>query len=182
MSFWTMPLPGLMRGPSGFDPSTPLGTFVPEQGGYYIGTIIDGGKNFALFLAEKAEGQNNSLQWKTSNNTTAGTASVTNGPANLAGMVAAGIALHPAGQFCNNLTIGGFTDWYLPAKDELNVIYTNRTAISGGDAIDMDATWCWSSSEYTASHAWSQRFSDGGANFLVKASIFRVRAVRRLEI
>lgn len=178
-----MPLPGLMRGPSGFNPSTPLGTFVPEQGGYYIGTILDGGKNFALFYANKAEGQNNSLQWKTTETTTAGTTSLTNGPANLAAMVTVGIALHPAGQFCKSLMIGDFTDWYLPAKDELSVIYTNRTVISGVDAIDVDTTFYWSSSEYSATPtAWIQRFSDGVAGSGGKINSFRVRAVRRLEI
>lgn len=182
MSFWTMPLPGLMRAPTGFDPSTPLGTFVPEQGGYFIGTILDGGSNFALFYANKAQGQNNSLQWKTGNTATAGTSSLTNGSANLAGMVAVGIASHPAGQFCNNLTIGGFTDWYFPAKDELNVIYTNRASIIGADAIDADTNFYWSSSEASASASGRRRFSDGLESDAGKINSYRVRAVRRLEI
>jgi hypothetical protein len=64
-------------------------------------------------------------QWKTSDTNTAGTASVIDGPANTAAMIAAGAAAHPCGQFCDNLTVGGFTDWYMPAKNELDVCYFN---------------------------------------------------------
>lgn len=178
MSYWTMPLPGLLRGLSRW----PLGTLVPEQGGYYIGTILDGGKNYALFLANKTQGQSSSLLWKTSDTPTSGTDSLTNGLANLAGMVAAGITLHPAGQFCKNLTIGSKTDWYFPARDELDVIYTNRMAIVGVNAIDVDATYYWASSERSADAAWIQQFSSGSRGGGIKTDGYRVRAVRRLEI
>jgi hypothetical protein len=38
-------------------------------------------------------------------------------------MVSAGS--HPAAAFCAGLTIGGFSDWYLPARDELELLYRN---------------------------------------------------------
>lgn len=63
---WTSSM--MMGGKVDFDPSMPLGTFI--EGGYYIGNIVDGGKNYALFLAPKSTGQNNSLQWKTTNTST----------------------------------------------------------------------------------------------------------------
>jgi nucleoside-specific outer membrane channel protein Tsx len=65
------------------------------------------------------------LQWKTATTTTAGTASVFDGAANTAAMVTAGIADHPAAQFCVGLSIGGFTDWYLPSQFELDIAYFN---------------------------------------------------------
>lgn len=34
-------------------------------------------------------------------------------------------ASHPAAQFCEGLTIGGFSDWYMPAQNELEVCYFN---------------------------------------------------------
>jgi hypothetical protein len=40
-------------------------------------------------------------------------------------MVTAGIANHPAANFCKNLSIGGFTDWYLPSRYELDIAYFN---------------------------------------------------------
>jgi hypothetical protein len=32
---------------------------------------------------------------------------------------------HPAAKFCDDLTIGGFTDWYLPSLLELDIAYFN---------------------------------------------------------
>jgi hypothetical protein len=32
---------------------------------------------------------------------------------------------HPAAQFCEGLSVGGFSDWYLPARDELEICYYN---------------------------------------------------------
>ena len=34
-------------------------------------------------------------------------------------------ASHPAAQFCEGLTIGGFSDWYMAAINELDVCYFN---------------------------------------------------------
>jgi hypothetical protein len=78
-----------------------------------------------LVIAPKSSGENSSKQWKTSQTTTSGTTSVIDGPANTAAMIAAGAASHPAADFCNGLSIGGFSDWYMPAKNELEVCYYN---------------------------------------------------------
>ena len=78
-----------------------------------------------------------------------------------------------AAQLCNDLTAGGYNDWFLPSKDELDKLYTNKVAI-GGFANDND----WSSSEYSAYDAWDQIFDYGYQYYYSKASIYRVRAVR----
>jgi hypothetical protein len=39
--------------------------------------------------------------------------------------VSTGVQNHPAAQFCANLSIGGYTDWYLPARAELDIAYFN---------------------------------------------------------
>jgi hypothetical protein len=46
--------------------------------------------------------------------------------------------VYPAAHFCNDLVIGGFSDWYMPAKNELEVCYynlkpttTNNVTVSG---------------------------------------------------
>ena len=104
-----------------FDPSS---VGLPYGGGYYAGKIITGGVTYALIVAPKAQGgENSSLAWKTSNLTTAGTTSINDGQANTNAMIAAGASAHPAANFCNNLTINGYDDWYLPAKDELEILY-----------------------------------------------------------
>ena len=107
----------------------------PWGGGYFAGYIshtADGNPTHALIVAPRATGATGTgytlttnLAWKTANTTTAGTTSSFDGAVNTAAMVTAGIANHPAAQFCKNLSIGGFTDWYLPARYELDIAYFN---------------------------------------------------------
>jgi hypothetical protein len=102
-------------------------------GGYFAGQISTAGNGIAdynLIIGPKASAQNTSKQWKTSNTTTAGTSSVIDGPANSTAM---NDASHPAAQFCEGLTIGGFSDWYLPAKNELEVFYYNLKPNTDGN-------------------------------------------------
>ena len=94
-------------------------------GGYFAGQISTAGNSIAdynLVVGPVASAQNASKQWKIVNTTTAGTSSVIDGPANSTAM---NDVTHPAAQFCEGLTIGGFSDWYMPAKNELEVCYYN---------------------------------------------------------
>ena len=68
---------------------------------------------------------------------------------------------------------GGFSDWYLPSKDELNALYINQVAIGGFVAKSY-----WSSSENAASTAWNQNFYIGNQGYNAKFNTFRVRAIR----
>jgi hypothetical protein len=93
-------------------------------GGYYAGKIAVGGGGVAthyLIVAPKATGEATGKKWGTYNVTT-GFTSVINGTTNSAGEAALGAAYHSA-VFCEGLTIGGYSDWYLPAKNELEVLY-----------------------------------------------------------
>ena len=117
--------------------SQPFPAVIGEEfgGGYFAGYIshtADGNPTHALIVAPREAGATGSsytlatnLEWKTANTTTAGTTSDFDGAANTAAMVTAGIADHPAAEFCVNLSIGGFTDWYLPARYELDSAYFN---------------------------------------------------------
>jgi hypothetical protein len=107
----------------------------PFGGGYFAGYIshtADGNPTHALIVAPRATGATGTgytlttdLTAKTANTATSGTTSEFDGAANTAAMVTAGIADHPAAQFCVGLSIGGFTDWYLPARWELDIAYFN---------------------------------------------------------
>jgi len=94
------------------------------QGGFFAGYIshtANGVATHALIVAPMATGSANK-QWKTTATGTTGTSSTFDGAANSANM---NNASHPAAEFCEGLTIGGYSDWYLPALDELDIAYEN---------------------------------------------------------
>lgn len=68
---------------------------------------------------------------------------------------------------------GGFSDWFLPSKDELNELYLQRALVGG-----LASATYRSSSEGNANLAWFQNFSNGYQNDGLKSSDLRVRPVR----
>ena len=96
-------------------------------GGFYAGQIgVGGTATHYIIVGPVASAENASKQWKNANTAATGADSVIDGPQNTADMVSDGSAtVYPAAHFCNNLTIGGFSDWYMPAKNELEVCYYN---------------------------------------------------------
>ncbi len=78
-----------------------------------------------------------------------------------------------AARICYDLVLGGYSDWYLPSKDELNKLYLNQVAIGGF----ANASY-WSSSETDDYGAWGQYFNDGTQGGYDKDTPNYVRAVR----
>ncbi len=78
-----------------------------------------------------------------------------------------------AARLCDQYSYGGYNDWFLPSKDELNLMYQNRGVIGG-----FAAHYYWSSSEYRSSNAWYQYFYFGSQYYGLKSSNLRVRACR----
>ena len=69
---------------------------------------------------------------------------------------------------------GGYTDWYLPSKDELNKLYAMKLLGFGGFANDVYR----SSTELDSNNAWDQDFGSGNQYGNGKSSDYSVRAVR----
>jgi hypothetical protein len=78
-------------------------------------------------------------------------------------------------RLCGDLVLGGYSDWYLPSKDELNQLYLNRVAIGG---FINTYPYYWSSTEFGSNDVWSQNFQDGFQFNWHKNHEFKVRAVR----
>ena len=101
-------------------------------GGFFAGQISTAGNGVAthnLVIGPLSSAQT-TAQWKTTNTFSGGASSFINGPTNSANL---NNASHPAAQFCEGLTIGGFTDWYMPARNELDVCYYNLKPTTEGN-------------------------------------------------
>lgn len=62
---------------------------------------------------------------------------------------------------CITLSLGGQTDWFLPSRDELNLMYKNLHTNNQGN-FNTSASY-WSSSESSTVTAWTFSFSSGDA-------------------
>jgi len=80
-----------------------------------------------------------------------------------------------AADICANLTLGGYSDWFLPSKDELNEMYLNKAAIGG---FASTYTYYFSSTEIDDYAAWTQVFPNGSQYYSNKDFNYSVRAVR----
>ncbi len=194
-----------LTGPQG--PAGPQGEQGPAGTGagftHWVGESFGGGVVFHVF--KDALGEEHGLicsltdlssgaQWGLSGTDVPNCESSWNGAANTAAIMTAGVEAGSAAQLCNAYQNGGFTDWYLPAIDELNLMYNakynlNRSLseIPGAAPIDLNAVpFYWSSSESGSGSAWRLCFSGGSSAPLrlalgtsTKSSIDRyVRAVR----
>jgi len=81
-----------------------------------------------------------------------------------------------AAQMCVNLNFDGNKDWFLPSKDELDLMYKNLKQKELGG---FSNNWYWSSSQSDLVYsAWIQGFSNGNQGNLYKDDTGIVRAIR----
>ena len=143
--------------------TSPLPTLgAPFGGGFFAGEMSIENERYALVVAPKADGEKSRLNHK------------------------------EAAQFCHSLNIGDFTDWYLPSRDELAMLWRNLgprrentpELFHEGEAEVFKTNWYWSSTEHASYsfYAWSVGFSNGYQDSFHESSNFGVRAVRRLKI
>jgi hypothetical protein len=78
-----------------------------------------------------------------------------------------------AAKSCYDLVQNGYSDWYLPSKDELNKLYLNNGSIGMWTSTNY-----WSSSEVSSTTAYAQIFSTGLQSAQGKTNTYRVRAIR----
>ena len=57
---------------------------------------------------------------------------------------------------CEELILNGYSDWHLPSKEKLNLVYVNLGQFGGGGFAEYSY---WSSTEYNKRDAWGKEFS-----------------------
>jgi hypothetical protein len=103
-------------------------------GGFFGGQISTGQTGVAdynLVVSSHAGSGGLTGQLLSYNNSAPLTASEIDGPGNSVTLASTGTAA----PFCNNLVLGGFSDWYLPAMKELNAVYYNLKPGTGGNEV-----------------------------------------------
>lgn len=83
-----------------------------------------------------------------------------------------------AARIATAYTLNGYTDWYLPSKDEINLLFSARNLVGGFCSDSSCNTYYWTSSEYDAQRVWYKMFSVGGQTKWLKTRTYRVRAIR----
>ena len=79
-----------------------------------------------------------------------------------------------AAKLCFDLVLNGYSDWYLPSRDEMAKMILNRNAIGGFSSANY-----WSSTEFSGLNAYYSNFTSGNSNMTgSKNSVANVRAVR----
>tara|TARA_R110002167_G_scaffold237337_1_gene442543 strand:- start:327 stop:863 length:537 start_codon:yes stop_codon:yes gene_type:complete len=81
----------------------------------------------------------------------------------LAGCSTSGIAA----DVCANLTLGGYSDWFLPSKDEFNEMVLNiglGDALGLGNILNLSLKYYWSSSEWNATKAYFMNPNTGSGS------------------
>jgi hypothetical protein len=94
----------------------------PFEGGFYAGDFKVGDQAFALIVSPKAEGEHDDIAWNGKLKSTEGALSYCDGLANTEALAAAGSEL---AKWALDLVINGVAGWYIPAQDELEIIYRN---------------------------------------------------------
>jgi len=88
-------------------------------------------------------------------------------------IISIGINWNDAKKICKEHRGGGYSDWHLPSKDELNKLFLKKNKIGG-----FSNNYYWSSTELNNYAAWFQFFLNGFQLDYDKYYPSNVRAVR----
>ena len=173
----------------------------PQIGDYRDGGIVfyiasppvdlDGDGDLDTGLVCAIQDQSSSIEWilggSTQTTANGGTsASIGQGQTNTTAMMNQVGYTGGAAAVCDEytITVNGiiYSDWFLPSKDELNQMYTNKAAInttaSANSGSNFANGYYWSSTEDDNDIAWFQIFDFGDQNYSIKDFTISVRAVR----
>jgi|WetSurMetagenome_2_1015567.scaffolds.fasta_scaffold01988_9 hypothetical protein len=154
-----------------------------NYGGGVVFYVDDTGKHGLIAALNDVTGTG-SIAWGCQGTNIPGTGTAKGtGQANTAAIVNGCATAGIAARLCDQLNLNGFDDWYLPSKDELDLIYDNLKVTGKSDFSNF---LYWSSSQVDASNVWTQNFWDdspffeaGGQYVVGKTGDIPVRAIRK---
>jgi hypothetical protein len=159
-----------------FPPPTAIGDF--RDGGVVF--WLDGsGGGLVCAVSDQSAG----IQWYNGSNTTTGAVAIAigSGQANTTAIITSQGTGSYAASLCDGLSLNGYTDWFLPSKDELNEMYLNKTTIDITAIANSGSGFAagyWSSTEYSTANAYYFYFNFGIDSYGSKVGPESVRAVR----
>ncbi len=156
----------LVDGDPGYDPNVAHGL---------IAANADGNSGISISW-------NNPNQAYQNNNTGATATALGTGFANTTAIITGNGGMgNYAAYMSTYYAMGGYTDWYLPSKDELNKLYLNKAAIGGFNVTNGSSYW--TSSETSLTTVWTQDFwsigSGAQTSTTFKASNGYFRPIRK---
>jgi hypothetical protein len=170
-----------------------IGQYVSSEGGVIFHRYIDNGIQY--YLVVDTTNLSTSSSWSNVTSTLIGSAaqSTWDGLSNSNAIVGQSGFTSGAAKLCLDSTNNSKTDWYLPAIDELSLLWQNRfnvnRTLSGNSshgsisgATQILHNIYWSSTEADSGSAWVFFFNGGAASDDNKVSTYYVRAVRKFSI
>ena len=143
--------------------------------------ITDGGKH-GLEAAPVDQSDGSGAEWGCNNGDITGAdgTGIGDGAQNTADILMEGCVSDGGGGIAADLvdaySLNGYDDWFLPSKDELNLMYNNLQINAIGGFVSAGY---WSSSEYSGFNtAWNQFFGSGSVGDLSRSGNYKVRAIR----
>jgi len=126
-------------------------------------TGYDANVQHGLIMPTTDTGGVNTLWGCFGTNITGTTSSIGSGQANTTAIVNQCATAGIAARLCDDLTSGGYSDWYLPSKDEwvqINGAYSQSLI----PAANLNGNAYWTSTQYDANTAWLQKLNDEMVN------------------
>ena len=170
-------------------------TSTPAVGDFYQGGVVFylfedgdtgyvGGETHGLIAA--VQDQSSGILWHNGNlvETSASATAIGTGAANTNAIIAVQGAteIDYAAGLARDYNGGGYTDWFLPSKEELSEMQTNKATInttaSENSGSDFGVRFYWSSTEENNQYAWEMSIDSGSVVWYDKGSSNGVRAVR----
>ena len=147
------------------------------QGGIIF--YLDNSKLHGLICA--ANDQSNGIKWQlepvfATNVTATAIGTGKNNTALLVSLIGNG---NYAAKLCDDLVLNGYSDWFLPSKDEIDAMRVNLAGTGIGNFDQAMGHYYWSSSEIDIYNKWAMCFGSGDGSFSISTlNGCNVRAIR----